>query len=217
MIECQVCGKKFLIITPHHLRQEHQMTPRDYFEKFPGSTMCIREKRKTKGVLYTIDDLPVCKKPECQRHVPNLVNKYCSRFCSMSHRNSLDGRAGQCGESNPAYKGGWYSIGVKQKGKAKERDEYVCQKCNKKGSGRQIHAHHKIPVRYFDDVHEANELSNIITLCSSCHRKMEWGLIIELYRRAKMLDEIMKDKAGYVSLLEIKNKIIENTVGEQSK
>ena len=35
------------------------------------------------------------------------------------------------------------------------------------------HVHHKTPFRLFDSTEQANQLSNLITLCNSCHRKVE--------------------------------------------
>ena len=46
------------------------------------------------------------------------------------------------------------------------RDGYRCLLCDKKGK---INAHHIIPVAISHD----NTLSNLITLCSKCHRKLE--------------------------------------------
>jgi predicted HNH restriction endonuclease len=39
--------------------------------------------------------------------------------------------------------------------------------------GRQLDVHHKVPFRLFDSPIEANRLSNLISVCPSCHKKLE--------------------------------------------
>lgn len=60
-----------------------------------------------------------------------------------------------------------------QKDRARERDEYRCQVCGRQETGRAHHVHHKIPFRQFRSMYEANNLDNLITLCPSCHRRVE--------------------------------------------
>jgi len=73
-----------------------------------------------------------------------------------------------------------------QKTKARKRDDYCCQYCGKQETkfSRRLHVHHIVPFRAFDYIADendnyklANELSNLITLCHSCHAKAEAGLI----------------------------------------
>lgn len=47
-----------------------------------------------------------------------------------------------------------------------QRDGLRCVICGKKGK---LHAHHIIPVKISKD----NSMSNLVTLCSKCHRKLE--------------------------------------------
>lgn len=60
---------------------------------------------------------------------------------------------------------------------ALERDEYECQNCGKtKGEiGRNPDVHHLERVRSFEQPQEAHTLSNVVTLCRSCHRNVEAG------------------------------------------
>ncbi len=53
------------------------------------------------------------------------------------------------------------------------RDGYRCQNCGREESGRAHDVHHRIPFRSFDNAAQANRLSNLITLCQSCHRRAE--------------------------------------------
>ena len=53
----------------------------------------------------------------------------------------------------------------------KERDDYQCQSCGaEKTHPSSMHAHHIVPCEYFPEL--AYDLSNGITLCSSCHKKL---------------------------------------------
>ena len=55
----------------------------------------------------------------------------------------------------------------------RERDGYRCQVCSRLEENQAHHVHHKIPFRQFRSIEEANQLSNLITLCPSCHRRVE--------------------------------------------
>jgi hypothetical protein len=70
--------------------------------------------------------------------------------------------------------GGWNL----QRKLARQRDHHTCQACLKTAEqvGRKnLPVHHIIPYREFKDPKEANQLENLITLCQSCHIKMERG------------------------------------------
>jgi 5-methylcytosine-specific restriction endonuclease McrA len=91
------------------------------------------------------------------------------------------------GENNPNWKtdkvdrgrGDNWDI---QRRKVLKRDNKKCQICGYKHSKtkkrRYIDVHHIIPYREFNgDWQNANKLSNLITLCRSCHSKVEKGKI----------------------------------------
>ncbi|MGH2582418.1 MAG: Zn-binding domain-containing protein, partial [Anaerolineales bacterium] len=59
-----------------------------------------------------------------------------------------------------------------QRDAARLRDGYACQVCGLPENGRIHDVHHKTPFRTFS-YREANQLENLITLCSSCHRQAE--------------------------------------------
>ena len=94
------------------------------------------------------------------------------------------------GENNPLFRGGiphyygpnWYN----QRKCARKRDDHTCQKCGKseQDNGRALDVHHIIPFCEFDyavgeneNYKQANELSNLISLCMSCHQRVERGII----------------------------------------
>lgn len=95
--------------------------------------------------------------------------------CSTKCRSEL-----KRGHNNPMWQGGitayhrsrnWQTIAEK----ARARDKYTCQRCGKKQeeNGRKLDVHHIITYHTVNDSKKANKLSNLITLCSTCHRKVE--------------------------------------------
>lgn len=104
--------------------------------------------------------------------------RYCSKECRY---NAVSEQ--RKGENNPNWIGGceqetWRGANwTRQKRKAKRRDNYTCKKCGShfKQSSRELHVHHIVPFRLFDtDYESANQLDNLICLCSSCHVTVEY-------------------------------------------
>lgn len=60
-----------------------------------------------------------------------------------------------------------------QRDRARSRDAYCCQVCGVEESGKAHHVHHKTPFRLFNSFLEANQLDNLITLCPTCHQRVE--------------------------------------------
>ena len=54
-----------------------------------------------------------------------------------------------------------------------ERDRHTCALCSKALPDRGLHVHHKTPLRSYSSLSEANQLSNLISLCPSCHQRAE--------------------------------------------
>ncbi len=72
--------------------------------------------------------------------------------------------------SDPNYYGpNWLA----QRDKARARDGYRCQACGILEDGRSHHVHHKTPFRAFASYRQANQLSNLVTLCPRCHHRVE--------------------------------------------
>ena len=53
--------------------------------------------------------------------------------------------------------------------RVRARDKYTCQVCGAVETNRQHDVHHKVPLRAFTSLAEANRLENLTTLCPSCH------------------------------------------------
>ncbi len=67
---------------------------------------------------------------------------------------------------------------VKIRTKVLERDHFTCQLCQTKFESKSLHIHHKTPIRMFSSISEANQLSNLITLCGKCHQRVEMNVKI---------------------------------------
>lgn len=110
------------------------------------------------------------------KRTPNYLETYRHVFCSKRCMGLAWG-----GERNPTWKGGyepyygpnWY----KQRRKALERDNHICQLCDAPENGREHNVHHIVPFREFgrERYEEANRLENLITLCDHHHAKVENG------------------------------------------
>jgi 5-methylcytosine-specific restriction endonuclease McrA len=111
---------------------------------------------------------------------PNQIGeksgKYCSRSCfHVAHRDNMKG------EKNPSWRGGCsggYGPNWKQERLAcLDRDNYTCQRCglHEDEQDRSLDVHHIVPLREFDgDFERANKLSNLVALCRTCHKFVEW-------------------------------------------
>jgi DEAD/DEAH box helicase domain-containing protein len=54
-----------------------------------------------------------------------------------------------------------------------ERDQRRCQLCGALEIDRPHHVHHRNPFRNFTSAEDANRLENLITVCPTCHRRIE--------------------------------------------
>lgn len=104
----------------------------------------------------------------CNRPIRKF-NSQQKRFCSTRCAQSKFGEK-TSGNKHWNWKGGKATFRGEnwkyQAELARQRDNYKCRSCNIEAK----EVHHLIPFRLFTDYKEANELSNLITLCQSCHR-----------------------------------------------
>lgn len=158
---CEACDKKFLRLPCSSKGSKHHYCS----QKCMGLGYAKR---------YAHPKVPVpcvnCGKiVECQPHRLRYNQRvFCSARCVYSFR---------VGVNNPSWKGGvGYYRGpnwVRQSDLARARDNYTCQRCAKRQTRPKLDVHHVIPFRYFGirRYREANELSNLRTLCRlPCHR-----------------------------------------------
>ena len=58
------------------------------------------------------------------------------------------------------------------------RDNNTCRACGKSFEPSDLHVHHVQPFRTFTDLALANQASNLVTLCPSCHHKAEISVMV---------------------------------------
>lgn len=162
-LSCENCGKIFERM-PSRVKSEYQFC----------SYKCKADwARGTNHHMYTSIDCvcEICGREFVRTRVRVLKHggKYCSRVCFSQS---------QILPRQDYYGPNW----LKQRAKARKRDSYICQICGEKEEtyGRALDVHHIIPFRDFglDRYREANDLSNLITLCKKCHRTIENGVPI---------------------------------------
>jgi DEAD/DEAH box helicase domain-containing protein len=91
-------------------------------------------------------------------------------WVSLSEATVTNLRAAGAWSNDPNdYGPGWSKI----RDQVRARDKYTCQVCGAVETTRQHDVHHKTPFRAFTSFVEANRLDNLVTLCHSCHRKVE--------------------------------------------
>ncbi|RKJ32213.1 HNH endonuclease, partial [Butyricicoccus sp. 1XD8-22] len=116
----------------------------------------------------------MCDKPIWT--MPSRQHKYCSKKChnlAMSvFPDEMNLDVIQTGRKK-YYGSNWLS----QRRKARERDNFTCQKCGitEKEYGQELSVHHKTPFVYFETYLKANRLENLISVCEPCHRKIHSG------------------------------------------
>lgn len=101
---------------------------------------------------------------------------FCDRKCFAAWK-----AAHWCGEDNPAWRGGFPGYRgpnwVRQAREARARDNHHCRFCDTTAEvvGRKLDVHHIRPFRCFDpaEYRTANRLSNLVTLCPTCHAFLE--------------------------------------------
>jgi hypothetical protein len=108
-------------------------------------------------------------------------NKFCSNECRLNwFGREFESPSPMYGEDNPAWSGG-YDGYYGQNWNEERRNtldaaEYKCELC---GQSREEHygeygfdldVHHRIPVRAFDNVEDANFQENLVVCCRNCHQ-----------------------------------------------
>lgn len=131
----------------------------------------ISEERKTELSILMRGENNIAKRPDVRLKISARVKE----GYATGKRIPLSG------ELSPNWKGGYQPYygpnWKKQRGLAIEKAKGTCQKCGALWShdNRRCHVHHVIPFREFGlkRYEEANDLQNLIVLCTRCHRGAE--------------------------------------------
>lgn len=109
-------------------------------------------------------------------------NRYEHVFCSEDCRNEWHSEY-ISGENHPRWKDdtdrGYGPHWQRQREFVIQRDFERCRICSMTRSehyeeyGQDLHVHHRTPRRWFDDLEKADELHNLVTLCSKHHMTIE--------------------------------------------
>jgi len=100
--------------------------------------------------------------------------RFCDKSCwadFMSDYLSGEGSPLYTGYYAQTYGDNWDDIRNQVRG----RDQYTCQACgvSENSLSRELDVHHIVPLKHFDTPETANDLDNLVSLCSSCHSKWE--------------------------------------------
>ncbi len=189
LVTCLVCGNTFQQINYHHLKG-HGLSFSDYKAMFPDATLVNHALRTRNRMIRTgsVVRCEVCDSPFYAR--PVEIRKGKARFCSYrchgiassTHINRLPRPTGS---NHPLWRGGrQYYYGpnwTRQQRLARKRDNFTCQMCGKAerdNARRKLDVHHIRDFRDFglERFQEANQLSNLVTFCISCHSRVTNGI-----------------------------------------
>lgn len=99
--------------------------------------------------------------------------RFCTRACRMAwEQERIDGRDRVAPTGRPKQRGGNWQL---QARRARQRDGFRCQVCGvtEEALGRQLDVHHRVPARTYRHASESNQLSNLVTVCPACHKRLE--------------------------------------------
>jgi hypothetical protein len=104
-----------------------------------------------------------------QAAIKRVDHSFCSLTCSTAYY-SGENAVGWRGGKQPGYRGpGWPRLAEA----IRERDGFRCRRCGKHQDDERtrLSVDHVIPYRSFDNREEANQPTNLVALCRSCHSK----------------------------------------------
>lgn len=103
--------------------------------------------------------------------VKRVANVFCSLDCARNF-NRGENHYSFRGDHDPNRGSQWVRLAES----IRKRDGYVCQRCTKTQveNKQKLSVDHILPWRAFDDKTEANQPSNLVSLCRSCHTKKTW-------------------------------------------
>lgn len=226
---CPTCGKEF--ITRKSSKRKYCCKECSYKAKEKANTCdrcgkalnnkwakycpeCLKQVKHDNNYNRIETTCAYCGKPLLV--IPSRFNKNESCYCNFECM-AKDYERRFSGENSPTWKGGkrHYQGGwLKARDKARERDNYTCQRCGmtEEEQGSQMDVRHIKNYRLFSDKEEANNLDNLICLCHKCHSFVHSNANVEkLYLKDDDNDEIensIKDNKDSEPLSDNKNEDI---------
>jgi hypothetical protein len=117
---------------------------------------------------------------QCGKSFKTTPARTRGRFCSFVCWGHWLEENAPTGAANPNWRGGYepyYGANWRQQRRAaRRRDRYTCQDCGKTEEelGKHLDVHHVKRFGDFTDYREANQLSNLLSLCPKCHTVRDW-------------------------------------------
>jgi predicted nucleic acid-binding Zn ribbon protein len=107
---------------------------------------------------------------DCGEELPLGKSRFCKQECRRRWHNRKTNENGRVNMKTGYL---WYTLAEA----IRERDNHECQYCGttKTRGTRRHDVHHIKPRKSFDDVNLANYPHNLVTLCESCHKGVEFG------------------------------------------
>lgn len=182
--KCKLCGKTFKGQPSskfcsknclHESLKKYKICPNCLNEFNYNNIKQICCSRKCSNELKKVEKIVSCM--QCGKEInryPSQIKKYifCNSKCMGEYYSENN-----FGEKHPLWKGGKIDgRGYKWRIIRKEvlkRDGYKCSVCGiKPRNTKNLDIHHIIKYRDFDNSIDANKLTNLITVCKSCHTKV---------------------------------------------
>ena len=180
VVECSWCGESKRV-SPYRVEQSNNhFCSSDCESKWRSENIAGKNHHQYNRITVECD---WCG--EKLERWPSIVENNERHFCNAEECEAKWLSENNRGKDHPNWKGGsdtiQYGSNWKwQREKAKERDNYECQICGmtKEEQGFALDVHHIQHVESFEKPKDANKLSNLLTVCRSCHRRIEgWNLI----------------------------------------
>ena len=185
MYKCMLCGREMKSISWKHLHFKHGLTSAEYeamgYEtgigaKLKGCSNLALKGRKFPGRTNS-GQFP--KGTEPWNKGKEMSPEYCRRVSEAMY--AIPG-AIRRGPDNTSWKGGVWKRFAEWRQAVLDRDSSTCRLCGEQPTGRRLHTHHIKFKRTHPKLE--HDVSNGITLCSSCHMTVHqrpgFDLIAEL-------------------------------------
>lgn len=174
-VACDNCGTEFLKVHAEYLKTTRHFCSRACTGQWQSKHWLGKDNPTYTSIDCTCD---ICGKAFTRTpfHIANGEGKFCSYKCSAAWKSQ-----NMSGSNSPYWLGGevryrganWR----RQCDEVRKRDKYRCQRCgiHEKKLGRKLDVHHIVAYRKFarDQYKLANQLTNLISLCHSCHTIVE--------------------------------------------